>query len=140
MASTDTQIAASLRRIEAIAQSAAGARELKPLAERVTGDLDKSIKTIAPYKRLIVNVHRLEKAAEETPPQGDKPAPLPKAAKATIALSLKIPLPGGKDVYPIASINISKSGVTDLDLDFCPSEFSLIAEVEGEAEYSIYGI
>lgn len=138
MASPETQMAGSLRRIEAIAQAAAGVREVKQVAGRTTGDQTINHETVAGYKKLIISVYKLTIKPEE-PATGDA-KPAPKAGKATLSIAVKIPLPGGEDVYQLTNATIIKSGVTDLDLEICPNKFDLVIEVEGEAEYAIYGL
>jgi hypothetical protein len=136
MAITDQQIAASLRRIEAVLGAAVGSRELKTIVDHSFEPQEISHKTITGYKKLIVNVYALVARAEElTEAKPSKPA----SKSAALTLSVRMPLPGGAS-YQVAVGTITKAGVTSIDLDLCPNAFDLVIEVDGDAEYAVFGI
>lgn len=139
MANIDQQMASSLRRIEAMLQAGAGVSEIRPILSQGAGSQVASHEVVCGYQRLLVNVYKLApaKAAEEGADAAAKPAA--KVGKASLSIAVKTPLPDG-ELYQIAAATVSKPGLTEIELPFCPKSLQLEIEVEGEAEYAVFGV
>lgn len=153
MASIDQKMAASLRRTEAIVKALRdhflGAQPIDAVLESAGSgfvelvprtDKGQVYPIDASMRRLVIVVYALAATPAPKAKEGED-AKAKSTAKSTAKLSAeaRTRLPDGS-LYVMADDATTKACQLELVLDICPDQFDLVINVDGDAEFAVFGI